>query len=92
MANVGVGDIENFESKIRFALMVGPPEEIIFSAMENYERSITAVTLEAWRSGKNRPSKNKLKLVASILHIDTVDFYLDFEYPGYCITDSSPMI
>jgi transcriptional regulator with XRE-family HTH domain len=79
MANIGVGDIENFESKIRFALLVIPPEEIIIAAMENHGKSITTVTLEAWRSGKNRPSKNKLKLVASILHIDTVDFYLDFE-------------
>jgi len=79
MANIGVGDIENFESKIRFALLVIPPEEIIIAARENHGKSITTVTLEAWRSGKNRPSKNKLKLVASILHIDIVDFYLDFE-------------
>ena len=50
MANIGVGDIENFESKIRFALLVIPPEEIIIAAMENHGKSITTVTLEAWRS------------------------------------------
>ncbi len=79
MANTGVGDIENFESKIRFALMVVPQEKLIAAARENYGQGLTSVTLESWKSGKNRPSKGKLDLVAKVLRLERADFYLDFE-------------
>ncbi len=79
MANRGVGDIENFESKIRFALMVVSPDVLIATVKKTFGKSLTSVTLEAWKSGKNRPSKGKLDLVARALRIEKADFYLDFE-------------
>lgn len=79
MANTGIGDIENFESKIRFALMVVSQEKVIAAAREKFGQSLTSVTLESWKSGKNRPSRGKLNLVAKILRLEPADFYLDFE-------------
>ncbi len=79
MANTGIGDIENFKSKIRFALMVLPQEKLIATAKEKFGKGLTSVTLESWKSGKNRPSRSKLDLVAKALQLEITDFYLDFE-------------
>ncbi len=79
MANLGIADIENFASKIRFALMVIPPVQIMEAAKDQFDQSLTSVTLNAWKTGKNQPSRSKLKLLSTILNIEWTDFYLDFD-------------
>ena len=79
MGNIGIGDIENFESKIRFAFMVVPVDAVVERVRQAPEGHLTAVTLASWQSGRNRPSRRKLKLVAAALNIDPADFYLAFE-------------
>ncbi len=79
MANRGLDDIADFASKARFALMAVPIAEAARIIREELGGALTTVTLESWRSGRNRPSRTKLELFSRALGIQLEDFYEDLE-------------
>jgi hypothetical protein len=77
MANVGLMDIQEFEAKIQFSLMVIPMRGLISIIQERLGGNLTSVTLEAWKKGKGRPSKAKLDLFCRALGLSMADMYTD---------------
>lgn len=78
MANVGLVDIEEFEAKVKFALMVVPMRNVITIIRDQLGGNLTPVTLEAWKSGKSRPSKTKLDLFCRAIGLSLADIYAEF--------------
>lgn len=78
MANIGLKDIKDFEVKVQFSLMVLSIPKITKIIEEDLEDNITSVTLEAWKSGKNKPSKTKLELFCRAIGLEIEDIYCDF--------------
>jgi hypothetical protein len=78
MANIGLMDIQDFEAKVRFSLMVIPMRGVITIIQDQLGGNLTSVTLEAWKAGKSRPSKTKLDLFCRALGLSTADMYADF--------------
>ena len=78
MANIGLMDIQDFEAKVQFALMVIPMRGVTTIIQDQLGGNLTSVTLESWKAGKSRPSKSKLDLFCRAIGVNLADMYADF--------------